>query len=192
MAPGAISRDELTGLVLAGGQGRRMGGADKGLLAWQGRPLALHALERLAPQVGALAVSANRHLEVYAGFGVPVLADTLPGSLGPLAGLLAGMRHARTRWLAAVPCDAPFFPVDLVARLAGGRGDAKIVYARAARTHPVFCLVDTALADTLQASLAGGERRVEHWLRTMGGVAVDFDDETAFANFNTPETLNDG
>jgi len=192
MAPAAISRDEVSGLVLAGGLGRRMGGADKGLIAWQGRPLALHALERLAPQVGTLAVSANRHLEVYAGFGVAVLADTLPGSLGPLAGLLAGMRHARTRWLAVVPCDAPYFPADLVARLAAGRGDAPIGYARAARTHPVFCLVDTALADTLQASLAGGERRVEHWLRTMGGVAVDFDDEAAFANFNTPETLNDG
>lgn len=192
MAAGAISRDEVSGLVLAGGLGRRMGGVDKGLVTWNGRPLALHALERLAPQVVTLAVSANRNLDIYAGFGVPVLTDTLPGSLGPLAGLLAGMRQARTRWLAVVPCDAPLFPVDLVARLAAGRGDAPIGYARAARTHPVFCLVDTALAETLQASLDGGERRVEHWLRTMGGVAVDFDDEAAFANFNTPETLNDG
>ncbi|WP_164962111.1 molybdenum cofactor guanylyltransferase MobA [Rubrivivax sp. JA1026] len=192
MAATAISRDEVTGLVLAGGLGRRMGGVDKGLLAWQGRPLAQHALQRLAPQVGALAVSANRHLDTYAGFGVPVLTDTLPGSLGPLAGLLAGLRHARTRWLAVVPCDAPYFPVDLVARLAAGLGGAPIGYARAARTHPVFCLVDTALAETLEAALAGGERRVEHWLRASGGVAVDFDDEAAFANFNTPETLNDG
>ncbi|MBK1615430.1 molybdenum cofactor guanylyltransferase MobA [Rubrivivax gelatinosus] len=191
MEAAPIARDDITGLVLAGGLGRRMGGADKGLLDWQGRPLAAHALARLAPQVGTLALSANRNSEAYAAFGVPVLADLLPGALGPLAGLLAGLRHARTRWLAVVPCDAPRFPVDLVARLAAGRAGAAVVYARAARTHPVFCLVDTTLAATLEQALARGERRVEGWLRAQGGIAVDFDDETAFANFNTPESLHD-
>ena len=184
------ARERITGLVLAGGLGRRMGGADKGRLPWRGRPLAAHAIERLAPQVGALAISANRNTDAYAAFGVPVLADTLPGALGPLAGVLAGMRHAATPWLAVVPCDAPRFPADLVARLAAGRGDAPLAYARAGRTHPVFCLVPTALADALERSLVAGDRRVERWLQASGGVAVDFDDAAAFANLNTPENLD--
>jgi molybdopterin-guanine dinucleotide biosynthesis protein A len=147
---------DITGLVLAGGRGLRMGGVDKGLVDWHGTPLALHALRRLQPQVARCCISANRHAGDYAQFGVPVLADTVPGFAGPLAGLLAALRHAGShgtgavgadadadagagpgaRYVASVPCDVPHFPEDLVAALAKGLMGTGALAAVAATAEP--------------------------------------------------------
>lgn len=189
-------RSEITGLVLAGGRGSRMGGVDKGLQPYLGRTLVQHALQRLAPQVGALLVNANRHLEAYAAFGVPVCADALPDYPGPLAGLAAGLAQCRTPFLASVPCDSPQFPLDLVARLAAGlaAGCADIAMARiaedgAVRTQPVFCLLRCSLLPGLLQFLHGGQRKVERWTATQRCVQVHFDDAAAFANANTLHEL---
>ena len=171
-------------------------GADKGLQPLRGRPLAQHALERLRPQVGPLCISANRNAEAYAALGVPVCADILPGQPGPLAGLQAGLAACSTPWLAAVPCDVPRFPGDLVARLAAGlqAADAELAIAVTHeggehRAHPVFCLLPAALRDDLAAALARDERRVLQWMRRHRCAEVMFEDAAAFANANTGEDL---
>lgn len=187
--------EQITGLVLAGGQGSRMGGLDKGLQLLHGEPLALHALRRLQPQVGRLALSANRHLEAYRAFGTPVWQDTLPGFPGPLGGWLAGLRHCETPYLASVPCDSPGFPPDLVARLAEALETQAADIAIAAtpsRLQPVFCLMRRHLADDLQRCLERGERRVQHWTALHPRVEVMFEDEAAFRNFNTLGDLERG
>ena len=183
---------QITGLVLAGGRGSRMGGINKGLQLFQDRPLVQHALERLAPQVGTLMVNANRHLEAYAAFGVPVWPDTLAGHPGPLAGLAAGLAHCATPYLASVPCDSPHFPADLVARLAAAlAADAAQIAVAAAvedgalRVQPVFCLLHTSLLPGLLAFLHSGQRRVGGWLATQRCVQVRFDEAAAFFNANT-------
>ena len=142
-----ITPDNITGLVLAGGRGLRMGGTDKGLQVLAGKPLALHALERLRPQVGALLVNANRNTAAYATFGVPVCPDTVEGFAGPLAGFLAGLVHCRTPWLLTVPCDSPRSPTDLAARLAAAAQaqDAEIAIALA----PDSEAPDAALWDSM-------------------------------------------
>lgn len=193
-------RDDITGLVLAGGRSSRMGGVDKGLQQHAGQPLAAHALQRLRPQVGALVISANRHLPAYAALGVPVWPDTLPDHPGPLAGLLAGLTHCTTPWLVSVPCDCPHFPADLVARLAAAREAEGTALAVAAtpdddagngrlRLHPVFCLLRRDLAASLEASLQAGERRVAQWVARQRASVVRFDDAAAFVNVNTPADL---
>lgn len=195
MAPGA---ETITGLVLAGGRGQRMGGVDKGLQPFRGQPLVVHAIARLAPQVGAgILVSANRNVETYATLAAHVLVDASDDFPGPLAGILAGLRAARTPWLAVVPCDAPRLPHDLVARLARAIADTPgatgAVARRGARLEPVCCLLSTALADDLEGALASGQRKVEGWVaRHAVPVAFDRpDDAAAFANFNTLDELRD-
>jgi molybdopterin-guanine dinucleotide biosynthesis protein A len=188
----------ITGLVLAGGRGQRMGGADKGLQPWQGRALVDHALARLAPQVAQVIISANRHLDAYASRGWRVLADAEDGFPGPLAGMLAGLRAAPTPWLAVVPCDAPRLPEDLVARLAAGIASQsegavveREVAGRGPCIEPVCCLLPVAAAGDLAAYLAGGGRKVEPWLLRHAR-PVRFDrpaDAGAFANFNTLDDL---
>ncbi len=191
-----IEREQITGLVLAGGRGSRMGGADKGLQPLRGRPLAQHAIERLRPQVGPLWVSANRNVEAYVGLGVRVCVDTVPDQPGPLAGMLAGLSVCRTDWLAVVPCDVPRFPADLVPRLAAGlqAAGAELAIAvtlegGARRTHPVFCLLPAALRNDLAAALARNERRVLQWMRRHRCAEVLFGDAAAFANANTGDDL---
>lgn len=188
-----IERSRITGLVLAGGRGSRMGSVDKGLALLDGRPLVDHALARLAPQVGPIVISANRHRDAYAAYGHPVEADADLNYGGPLAGLLAGLRAAATDFVAVVPCDAPFFPTDLVARLAVAFDDdtVDVAAARAARLHPVFCLVRTAVRDDLARSYAAGERRVTGWLAGVRHRPVSFADESAFRNLNTIDALRD-
>jgi molybdopterin-guanine dinucleotide biosynthesis protein A len=191
MAP-VPAREALTGLILAGGRGQRMGGVDKGLQAWRGRPLVDHAIARLAPQVGALMISANRNAADYATRAARVLADASDDFPGPLAGILAGLRAASTPWLAVVPCDSPQLPADLFARLAQGLGDAPGAVARRdQRLEPVCCLLSTALADDLAHYLADGGRKVEAWVaRHATPVAFDRpEDAAAFANVNTPADL---
>ena len=202
-------RPEITGLVLAGGRGERMGGADKGLQPWRGRPLVDHVIERLQPQVATLILSANRHIDDYARRGWPVLRDRddTPMYAGPLAGILAGLRAARTPWLAVVPCDTPRLPADLVERLAaactGHQGaDGAAIYGQAAAAHgagaegrleSLCCLLSTRLADDLDASLRAGRRQVQGWLARHAIAPVycsQADDAAAFANFNRPEDLS--
>jgi molybdopterin-guanine dinucleotide biosynthesis protein A len=183
---------QITGLVLAGGRGSRMGGIDKGLQLYQGRPLVQHALQRLAPQVGALMINANRNLDAYATFGVPVWPDALADYPGPLAGLAAGLAHCPTPYLSSVPCDSPHFPTDLVARLAAAlAADAAQIAVAAAvedsalRTQPLFCLLHTSLLPDLLAFLHSGQRKVGGWLATQRCVPVRFDEAAAFFNANT-------
>lgn len=192
-----IARADVTGLVLAGGRGSRMGGVDKGLQPFRGRPLAAFAIERLQPQVGALIVNANRHLDAYAQFGLPTVADAQGDFAGPLAGMLAGLRICRTPYLATVPCDTPGFPLDLVSRLAAAL-DARAVRIAMAATReasgevqpqPVFCLLPVALRDDLAHALSGGERKIDRWMARHGCTQVVFDDEHAFFNVNTLEDL---
>lgn len=185
---------DITGLVLCGGRGSRMGGVDKGLQPLQGRPLVEHVLERLTPQVGALLINANRNLTRYADYGLPVLPDAQADYPGPLAGLLAGMRACRTPWLLAVPCDAPRLPLDLAARLsqAAERDGAAVAMPVAERVQPVFCLLRQDLAPRLALYLAEGGRRVETWLRAQSHVLVNFDlpgDAAAFFNANSLDEL---
>ncbi|MBT9596925.1 MAG: molybdenum cofactor guanylyltransferase MobA [Vitreoscilla sp.] len=188
----SIPAEEITGLVLAGGRGSRMGGVDKGLQSHLGMPLALHALLRLQPQVGAMMVNANRNLAAYESMGVPVWPDPLADYPGPLAGLLAGLEHCDTPFLVTVPCDTPNFPEDLVARLAAALETEGADIAMAAsledgqmRTQPVFCLLKAALLESLVAFLQAGERKVDRWTRQHRCVVVPFDDSTAFFNANT-------
>jgi molybdopterin-guanine dinucleotide biosynthesis protein A len=184
-----VETHAITGLVLAGGRGTRMGGVDKGLQNFHGQPLAQHALERLRPQVGNLMLSANRHLADYAAFGVPVWPDADAEFAGPLAGMLAGLAHCPTPYLATVPCDAPLFPLDLVARLAAV--DADIVVATATdtdgiqRPQPVFCLLRTDLHASLAQFLAAGGRKVGQWMAQHQCVRVAFGEAQAFFNANT-------
>jgi len=193
-----VNPDQITGLVLAGGLGRRMSedgrGIDKGLQEFRGRPMVSHVLERLAPQVGTLLVNANRNRERYEALGHPVVADTIGGFAGPLAGLDAGLQAATTRYLAVVPCDSPFLPLDLVERLGSAllEGAAQVAVARTgAQPHPVFLLVDRSVQPGLRAFLARGGRKIDQWYRQLAFVEVDFADERAFRNINTRDELKD-
>lgn len=199
--------DALTAVVLAGGLGARMGGVDKGLQPYRGTPLARHALQRLIAQQGAAftqtAINANRHLDTYAGFGVPVWPDTLAGHPGPLAGFLAALRNAATPLVLTVPCDAPRFPPDLARRLTDAldREGADIALAAGpepdgvVRPQPVFCLMRTTLAQDLERFLADGGRKVGAWTARHATVLVPFDqagdDPLAFANANTLADLHE-
>ncbi len=182
----------ITGLVLAGGQGRRMGGVDKGLQLLQGRPMVEHVIERLRPQVGTILINANQNAGRYAEFGCPVVADEIGGFAGPLAGLHAGLHAATTPLVVTVPCDSPFLPLDLVARLEAARAtaDADIAVAKTgAQPHPVFALVRTSVLPHLSQFLARGERKIDIWYASLNVVEVPFDDEQAFSNINTREEL---
>jgi molybdopterin-guanine dinucleotide biosynthesis protein A len=186
-------KEQITGLILAGGQGRRMGGVDKGLQELDGRPLVQWVLDRLTPQVGGVLISANQNLPRYAGFGHPVLPDRLRGFAGPLAGLQAALAQATTTLLVTAPCDSPFLPDDLVARLhhALVAEQAELAVACAGgRAHRAFCLLRRELLPQLDAFLAAGERRVGLWHAALKVVEVDFSDEAAaFSNINTADDL---
>jgi molybdopterin-guanine dinucleotide biosynthesis protein A len=191
-----IDPQHITGLVLAGGRGSRMGGVDKGLQQHAGVPLALHALRRLAPQVGPAMINANRNLEAYAAFGVPVWPDAVPDYAGPLAGFLAGLAHCDTPYLVTVPCDSPLFPDDLVQRLASAltEADAEIAMAAtheagALQVQPVFCLMKTGLRESLLRFTQSGQRKIDKWTAQHRCVEVPFDDAQAFANANTVDEL---
>ena len=187
------ARRRITGVLLAGGQGSRMGGVDKGLVELAGRPMAAHALARLAPQVDELIINANQNIEAWQAFGYPVFGDDIGGFAGPLAGLHAALSRARNPLVVTAPCDSPFLPADLVERL-----DAALQVAGAqlavAKTfdqpHPVFCLCRRDLADHLGNFLAGGGRKIDRWYGTLKVVEVSFDDEeAAFRNITTRDEL---
>lgn len=187
----------ITGLILAGGRGTRMEHADKGLQEFAGKPLIQHVLNRLQPQVQQLMINANRNLEVYGRFGVPVWQDSMPDFAGPLAGLQTGLAHCATPLLVSVPCDTPFLPLDLVARMHSAltSADADVAVAAtdsagAHHIHPVFCLLKTALLPDLATYLQGGGRKVRAWQATRKMVEVYFEDEAAFRNINSRDDLH--
>lgn len=187
-------KEKITGVVLAGGLGRRMGGIDKGLQELRGRPMVDWVIERLAPQVDELLINANQNTERYADFGHPVVADRIPDFAGPLAGLHAALSAATHPLVATAPCDSPFLPSDLVFRLqqALTAGQAELAVARTFdQPHPVFCLCRRELLPHLTAYLASGERKFERWYSTLKVVEVPFDDvAAAFENINTREELS--
>lgn len=191
---------EITGLVLAGGRGSRMGGLDKGLQALSGQLLVTRCLDRLAPQVGAIAINANRHVDHYAQWSHPVWPDAPPYCFeGPLAGFLTGLRHCSTPYLCTVPCDSPFFPADLVLKLARGLeqagADLAVVETSEGppRVHPTFCLMKAALHEALLTFLQSGQRKVDAWINTRNAVRVPFElpdkQSQAFVNINTLQQL---
>jgi molybdopterin-guanine dinucleotide biosynthesis protein A len=184
----------VTGLILAGGQGRRMGTVDKGLVPLAGRPMVSHVLQRLAPQVDEILINANQHLDDYAALGHRVIPDAIGGFAGPLAGLHVGLAQATHALVATVPCDSPFLPPDLVARLheALDAHNADLAVARTFdQPHPVFALVRTRVLPHLTRFLEGGGRKIDAWYATLTTVEVAFDDEAdAFRNINTVDELS--
>lgn len=191
-----MDTDQITGLILAGGRGSRMGHVDKGLQIFRGAPMALHVMLRLQPQVGQLLINANQNLGPYEGFGVPVWPDQIPDFAGPLAGLQTGLTHCETPYLVTAPCDSPFLPVDLVARLYAALSEAQADLAVAVtgagserRSHPVFCLMKSTLLAHLSAFLQDGGRKIDKWYASLNVVEVPFADESAFRNINTIDEL---
>ena len=184
---------KITGLILAGGRGSRMGSVDKGLQPFKGTPMVAHVLARFQPQVDEILINANRSIDEYSAFGYRVIADAIDGFAGPLAGLHIGMTHATHPLVATVPCDSPFLPLDLIARLSNAmqKSNADLAVAKTFnQPHPVFCLVKTNLAPHLEAFLQSGQRKIDKWYATLNVVEVAFDDEeAAFSNINTVEEL---
>ncbi|KQO24336.1 molybdenum cofactor guanylyltransferase [Acidovorax sp. Leaf76] len=201
-----IDTQDITGLVLAGGRGSRMGGVDKGLQNFRGLPLALHTLMRLQMQTGSTMVNANRNLAAYEAFGAPVWPDVLADYAGPLAGFLTGLERCETPWLLTVPCDTPLFPLDLATRLAAAASeqDAEIAMACApeddgqgritVRPQPVFCLLRVELLESLVAFTQAGGRKIDAWTGQHRCALVPFDqpgdDAQAFFNANTLAALH--
>jgi molybdopterin molybdotransferase len=191
-----MNTESISGLVLAGGRGTRMGNVDKGLQPFGGSTMVEHVLARLRTQVASVAINANQNLDVYGAFGVPVWPDDTPGFAGPLAGLEAGLRRCTTPYLLSAPCDSPFLPVDLAARLLQGLQDAGADLALAVteenglrQPHPVFCLVRADKAEVLSNYLAAGGRRMDGWYPQIKVVEVLFEDAAAFRNINTRDEL---
>lgn len=201
-----IDTHDITGLILAGGRGSRMGGVDKGLQNFRGMPLALQALMRLSPQVGGVMINANRNLSAYESFGVPVWPDGLADYAGPLAGFLCGLERCETPWLLTVPCDTPLFPADLASRLAAAAAAQGADIAMAAapepedggstrvRTQPVFCLLRVSLLESLMRFTQEGGRKIDRWTAQHPCAIVAFDqpgdDPLAFRNANTLAELH--
>lgn len=181
----------ISGVILAGGLGRRMGGVDKGLQLLNGRPLVAHVAERLAPQVDELLINANQNAEQYAAFAPHIVADRIAGFAGPLAGLHAALAAASQPLVATAPCDSPFLPADLVSRLQAALGENDMAIARTFdQVHPVFCLCRRELLPTLEAFLNAGHRRFGQWCAGLRTVEVAFDDQAAaFENINTRDEL---
>ena len=182
---------KIIGVVLAGGRATRMGGKDKGLLQLKGKPLWRYVADTLASQVTSLAISANRHIEIYQRSGYPVYQDSLADYPGPLAGMLSVMQQSPGEWFLFCSCDTPFIPSCLVERLEQQRGHAPVVWVHdGERDHPTIALINRELLASLQAYLAAGERRVMVFMRQSGGHPVDFSDlKSAFVNVNTSEDL---
>jgi molybdenum cofactor guanylyltransferase len=188
-----MSRPSITGIILAGGQGRRMGSVDKGLQVLRGKPMVQWVLERFAPLVDEVLINANQNIDTYATFGHQVVPDEIGGYAGPLAGLHRGLSAATHDLVATVPCDSPFLPLDLIARLYAALNEqqADLAVARTGdQPHPVFCLTRKSVLPGLTAFLESGGRKIDAWYAALKVVEVRFDDETeAFSNINTVDEL---
>lgn len=183
-----IDTNKVTGVILAGGQARRMQNQDKGLVHYNGKPLISYALHALTPVVGQVLISANRNVDRYAQFGCPVLTDHLENFAGPLAGILSAMHYANTPWLLVLPCDSPLVSSEHLQRLlhaCAAEVDISVAFD-GERLHPVFMALNTQLAPSLQTYLAAGERKLQLWLQQHRYRQVDFSDAPeAFINLNT-------
>jgi molybdopterin-guanine dinucleotide biosynthesis protein A len=183
-----IDTNDITAIILAGGRGSRMGGRDKGLVTLSDRPMIAHVLDALKPQVGKIIISANRNLSRYASFGFPVISDELEGYQGPLAGILAGMKHVDTPWVLYAPCDAPALPRDLARRLAQAldRQPAELAVVHdGANLQPAFALMPAHIGSDLEDYLNRGERRLRQWCMEHHLALADFSDmPECFANIN--------
>ncbi|MFJ5447026.1 molybdenum cofactor guanylyltransferase MobA [Methylobacillus methanolivorans] len=183
----------ITGIVLAGGQGKRMGGADKGLVEFNDQPMIKHVLQRLAPQVNEILINANREIDRYQQLGYRVITDEIGGFAGPLAGLHAGMLHAQHPYILTAPCDSPLLPSSLAKRLMNAliERDADIAVAKTGKqAHPVFCLCRRSLLPNLEQFLQQGERKMADWIAQLDSTEVSFTDQAqAFTNINTREEL---
>jgi molybdenum cofactor guanylyltransferase len=184
---------KITGIILAGGLARRMGGVDKGLIPFLGKPMIAHVIDELKPQVADILINANREIDQYCSFGFPVMQDTIENFAGPLAGLHTGMKHAKTEFVLSVPCDSPLLPNNLAIHLMAAlqTNNADIAIAKTGvQTHPVFCLCRTSLVSDLEKFLTDGGRKVEDWQERHHLVVVNFDDQSmAFSNINTMNDL---
>lgn len=191
--PEIMTTAGITGVILAGGEARRMGGGDKGLVELCGKPLIEHALTALSPQVDTVIINANRNRERYAVYGCPVIADSRQGFHGPLAGMLSCLKAAATKFIVTVPCDSPLLPKDLVARLFRqmSKEQAQLSVAHNGdRMQPVFALLPTSLAASMQAFLGGGERKIDRWFEQHRLAVTDFSDQPeCFRNVNNPTEL---
>ncbi|WP_374501093.1 molybdenum cofactor guanylyltransferase MobA [Zoogloea sp.] len=190
-----MKHEHITGLILAGGLGSRMGGQDKGLVELAGQPMVKHVLDRLAPQVHQLMINANRNAAAYARLSPWVVADRLTGFVGPLAGLDAALHEPALEgdWVLTCPCDSPFLPLDLAPRLltAARAANAQVVMVSVGgQPEPAFLLAHRGVAPSLAAFLEGGGRQIRRWVGETQHVVVDFSDcPGAFSNINTPEEL---
>lgn len=186
---------KITGVILAGGLARRMGGTEKGLIHFLGKPMIAHVIERLKPQVDEILINANRETSQYAALGYPVIQDDITGFAGPLAGLHAGMKSAAHPLILTVPCDSPLLPADLAHRLMAAlqNKNAGLAVAKTGdQAHPVFCLCRKSLLPDLEKFLHNGGRKIDAWYASLNVVEVRFDDcPGAFANINTPEDLQE-
>lgn len=185
----------ISAVILAGGLARRMGGVDKGLQLLNNQPLVAHTLARLKKQIHQVSINANRNIDQYAQFGVPVFQDEIEGFQGPLSGMLTALRHAKTDYVLFVPCDCPYLPLNLVTKLQSAVKKPGILCAYAhdgEREHPTFCLISRQLLTALEQYLASGERRMLVFLREQHAVSVDFSEQkSAFRNFNTLADLQE-
>jgi molybdenum cofactor guanylyltransferase len=183
----------VSGIVLAGGLGRRMGGVDKGLQLLRGKPMVEWVLARLSPQVDDIVINANQNLERYQAYGHRVVSDQIAGFAGPLAGLHAGLKAVKHPLIVTVPCDSPFLPIDLVERLHAALGAHDLAVAKTGeQAHPVFALVKRDCRESLEAFLAQGGRKIDAWYAALKVIEVSFDDDAqAFRNINTLEELGE-
>ena len=186
---------QITGIVLAGGRGTRMGGIDKGLADFLGKPMVVHVIERLQPQVNEILINANREIERYRAFGLPVIQDEIDGFAGPLAGLHAGIKAASSPYVLTSPCDSPILPHDLASRMLGAliAQNSDIAIAKTGiQPHPVFCLIPVSALSSLGAYLSGGGRKMDTWQKSMSCAEVAFDDcPWSFSNINTEAELKE-
>ncbi len=192
----AVAPEHITGLILAGGRGTRMGQIDKGLQILRGEPLCLHVLRRLQAQVGQVMINANQNLAHYQNLGLAVWPDQVDGFAGPLAGMAVGLQHCTTPWLLTVPCDSPFLPPDLARRLSQAilaeNADLAVAVTREMRDgqayiqeQNVFCLIKTSVLPHLNHFIANGGRKINAWYADLSLAQVMFEDANAFRNLNT-------
>ena len=192
-----ITSEHITGLILAGGRAQRMGGIDKGLIPFHGKPLIESAISRLKPQVSTILINANRSITKYAHYGYPVLMDETPDFSGPLAGFSVGLKHCKTPYLLTSPCDSPLLPEDLAQKMAAEleSNNLELVFASSKEddgkiwSQPVFCLMKSSLKDSLDSFLSKGDLKIDRWFKELQSGTVVFENPQAFANVNTPEEL---
>ena len=192
-----ITSEHITGLILAGGRAQRMGGIDKGLIPFHGKPLIESAISRLKPQVSTILINANRSITKYSHYGYPVLMDETPDFSGPLAGFSVGLKHCKTPYLLTSPCDSPLLPTDLATNMATELEDnnLELVFASSKEadgkvwSQPVFCLIKTSLQDSLNTFLSKGDLKIDRWFKELRSGTVVFENPQVFANVNTPEEL---